>query len=198
MSDEGDPTARRPYQRHRFVVDAEGLPELGFTRVRGLEVAVEGGEAPERERRETSPAAGARTGWWNRRGGLLNRVVGGVSSDRERETTSPNLELYRGVTDDQTLWTWLRDWVRGRVEPRRVGVYLLDDAGEAAVGWVCPSATPVAWTGPSLRADDPGVAMERLELAHDGLRATDGPADAGSNGRDAAHGPERGPLDRRP
>ncbi|MFC6988026.1 phage tail protein [Haloplanus sp. GCM10025708] len=156
--------ARRPCQRHRFVVDVDGLPELGFTEVRGLEVSVD-------DRRDGSTTESDSGGWWNRTGGLLDRLVDRGPAGRRRETTSPNLELRRGVTGDPVLWDWLQGWVGGGVEPRTVSVYLVDDAGDAAVGWVCPSATPVEWTGPNLRADDPGVAMEKLELAHDGLDA---------------------------
>lgn len=152
-----------PYHSHRFAVAVDGLPDLGVTEVRGLEATVED---------RTGPSTGdADRPWWNP-GGILDGVVDRPS--RERETRSPNLELWRGVTDEPALWHWLAEWVEGRIEPRTVRVSLLDETGAAAVGWVCPGATPVEWTGPKLAADAPGVATERLELAHDGIRvATD-------------------------
>lgn len=164
-----------PYRRHRFVVEADGLPKLGIAEVRGLEVTVEA--RPDR----TTDASAASEGsddrpWWDV-GGVVDRVVdrnrpgrpGSTSATPVHDTTSPNLELRRGVTDEPALWNWLRDWVDGRIGPRTVRVYLLDGTGSAAVGWACAAATPVEWTGPDLRADAAGVATERLELAHEGI-----------------------------
>jgi phage tail-like protein len=153
-----------PYRRHQFVVDVDGLPEVGFTEITGLEVTVE-----PRATRSTNDPEGRRLGDWRR---FVDRVVDRPSPSRQYETSSPNLELQRGVTDDVVLWDWLQDWVDGRTEPRTVGVYLVDGAGDAAVGWVCRAARPVKWTGPKLNADKSGIAMETLELEHGGIHTT--------------------------
>lgn len=147
-----------PLERHRFVVDADGLAATGFSEVKGLEVAVEDGSS-----RDDSGAGG----WWNWRRRL--RRLTGVRVAPDTATSSPNLELRRGVTDDPLLWDWLRAWTAGEAGARDLDVYLLDADGEPAVGWTCSAARPVKWTGPTLRADTPGVAVETLELAHDGI-----------------------------
>lgn len=153
-----------PYRRHRFVVEADGLPESGFAEINGLEAAVA-------NQSEYSTGDADKRRWWGWRN-LLDRFIDRRPRYRRHETTSPNLELWRGVTDELVLWNWLQDWIDGRIEPRTVRVYLLDGDGEATVGWACTAATPIEWTGPRLEADKPGIAMEKLELAHDGISAT--------------------------
>lgn len=190
MSDGGDPTDRDrnpdrqhradPYRRHRFTVTVDGLPTLGVTEVRGLEVTVDSTpEEPTDDRR----------GDRGRARGFVGRFIGRHARSERYETTSPSLELRRGVTDDPVLWNWLQAWVGGQIEPRSVRVSLLDESDEPAVGWVCQEATPVEWTGPRLRADSPGVAMERLELTHEGIRATTGTSGSTTNPLEARSRP---------
>lgn len=150
-----------PLKRHRFVVDADGVPTTGFAEVRGLEAAVD-------DRPGQDSGADSDGLWnWRRR---IRRVTGFRLGRRNVARTSPNLELRRGVTEEPVLWTWLQEWTAGSARPRDVIVYLLDDVGEPAVGWVCSAARPVKWTGPTLRADRPDVAVETLELTHTGIQ----------------------------
>jgi phage tail-like protein len=155
-----------PYPRHRFAVDIGTGERLGFAAVRGLSVRVE--VAPD----EAESGAGD-TGdspWWDF-GDWFDQYRESLPTTERRRTQSPNLELRRGVGDDTTLWDWLQDWVAGTVKPRPVHVFLLDGAGRPVRGWRCLAATPVEWTGPELVAERSGVAMEELELAHEGLEA---------------------------
>lgn len=158
-----DPTD--PYPSHRFEVDIGTGQRLGFTAVRGLSVRVE--VAPD----DGTPAdETADSPWWDF-GDWFDQYRESLPATERRRTQSPNLELRRGVTDDTTLWDWLQDWVAGTIKPRTVHVILLDGTGRSVRGWRCLSATPVEWHGPELVADRSGVAMEGLELAHDGIDA---------------------------
>lgn len=150
-----------PYPAHRFRVSCDELPELGFTEVRGLSVSVAVGDAE-------APAVD-RLDWRDLRS-RPDRPTEEIPSSR-RETRSPTLELRRGVTDDQSLWTWLQSWVAGEAEPQDVYVCLLDDEGRPVRGWVCRAATPARWVGPDLVADRAAVATETLELVHEGIEA---------------------------
>lgn len=153
-----------PYRRHRFAVEVEGLSRLGCAEVGGLTVTV-----------GSQPAAStdtSRTGRWRHWLALLSRVVGRLVRSQPSGTGSPTLKLWRGVTDDLVLWNWFRDWRDGQIGPRNVGVFLLDADGNETVGWRCQAATPVEWSGPDLAAHRSGVAMEKLELAHEGISAT--------------------------
>jgi phage tail-like protein len=158
---------RDPYPSHRFEVDIGTGERLGFAAVRGLSVRVE--VAPDEE---SGPgvSGGDDSSWWNF-GDWFDQYRESLPSTERRRTQSPNLQLRRGVSDDTTLWDWLQHWVAGTIKPRTVHVLLLDGTGRPVRGWRCLSATPVEWRGPELVADRSGVAMEELELAHDGLEA---------------------------
>jgi hypothetical protein len=160
-----------PYPSHRFEVDIGTDERLGFSAARGLSVRVE--VAPDEASGGGTDDAGDTAGdspWWDF-GDWFDQYREALPSTERRRTQSPNLKLERGVTDDTTLWDWLQDWVAGTVKPRTVHVLLCDGTGRPVRGWRCRSATPVEWHGPELVADRSGVAMEGLELAHDGIDA---------------------------
>jgi phage tail-like protein len=89
----------------------------------------------------------------------------------------PNLVLRRGVTTDTTLWDWWGDVIarsftleKGKPSPRRNGVILLDGLNHQAVAaWFFANALPERLTGPGLNARSNEIAIETLELSHEGL-----------------------------
>jgi phage tail-like protein len=80
-----------------------------------------------------------------------------------------NLILKRGITDNTSLWSWYTDVMRGRIERKLVGVVLMNSTGDVSRRWNLQNAYPVKWTGPELKATASEVAIETLELAHEGL-----------------------------
>ncbi len=60
--------------------------------------------------------------------------------------------------------------VKGKVERKTVFVILLDREGNEKWRWFFERAYPVQWTGPELRVDSNTVAVESIELAHNGLK----------------------------
>ncbi len=80
-----------------------------------------------------------------------------------------NLVLKNGITDSTELWSWYRDVMRGSVERKSLDVVLLDSAGDEKRRWKLQKAYPVKWNGPGLKATSSEVALETLELAHQGL-----------------------------
>jgi hypothetical protein len=87
----------------------------------------------------------------------------------QRRAEFPLLTLRRGVTDSRVLETWIAEWIAGESDERGVRIRLLDGQGREVRGWECRGAVPVRWSGPTLRADRNGVAMESIELAHAGI-----------------------------
>ena len=92
----------------------------------------------------------------------------------------PNLVLRRGVTNDTALWDWwanvitrsytLRRPGSARPVPRRNGVILLDGRDHKAVAaWFFSNALPERLVGPGLNARGNEIAIETLELSHEGL-----------------------------
>lgn len=84
--------------------------------------------------------------------------------------TWTNLTLKRGVSRiNNTGWDWLYSFGRGRVRRMDGLVVLLDSRRVPHSIWSFKRAFPVRFTGPSLNATSTAVAVELLELAHEGL-----------------------------
>jgi phage tail-like protein len=80
-----------------------------------------------------------------------------------------NITLKRGVTTDTTLWDWHYGFVEGRGR-RRDGIIVLQNQLHLPVNiWNFKRGFPAKWTGPSLNAAQNNVAIETLEIAHEGL-----------------------------
>jgi phage tail-like protein len=80
-----------------------------------------------------------------------------------------NITLKRGVTANAGLWDWYYGFVRGRGR-RRDGLIVLQSDERAPVAvWRFARGFPVKWTGPTLNAAQGAVAIEALEIAHEGL-----------------------------
>jgi len=83
-----------------------------------------------------------------------------------------NITLKRGVTDNKQFSSW-RPKVEGgkiTVERKNISIILFSHSGETVKTWEVTDAYPVKWTGPDMRASSMDVAIETLELAHQGWR----------------------------
>jgi len=89
----------------------------------------------------------------------------------------PNLVFRRGVTDSTFLWDWWIDVVSrsftlagAQGTPRRNGVILLESLDhQSTAGWFFANALPERLVGPGLNARSNEIAIETLELSHEGL-----------------------------
>lgn len=77
-----------------------------------------------------------------------------------------NVTLKRGLLTDTRLWDWI---ATDPPDKRTVVITLLDEQRAPQVRFVLRQAWPCKWTGPELNATASEVAMESLELAHEGL-----------------------------
>jgi phage tail-like protein len=85
-------------------------------------------------------------------------------------TTWTNLTLKRGVSRvSQSGWDWLYGFGEGKVKRMDGVIMLLDDQHVPHNIWTFKRAFPVKFTGPVLNAKGNEVAIESLELAHEGL-----------------------------
>jgi phage tail-like protein len=67
------------------------------------------------------------------------------------------------------LWDWHYSWVQGQGKRKDGLIVLNDNSGKPAKMWKFKRGIPVKWTGPSLNASQNTVAVESLEIAHEGL-----------------------------
>lgn len=80
-----------------------------------------------------------------------------------------NLILKRGVIGDTSFWNWLVSAMNGQVARADGTIVLLDEKRQPVVVWHFRRGWPCKWTGPDLRAKSNDVAIETLEICHEGL-----------------------------
>jgi len=77
--------------------------------------------------------------------------------------------LKRGITTDRSLWEWRQSVIDGVADRRSVSIVLMDAARNDVARWNLHEAWPAKWEGPELNAQSSDVAIETLELVHEGL-----------------------------
>lgn len=82
----------------------------------------------------------------------------------------PNVTLKRGVfKSDNEYFEWWNTVALNTVERRDVIVSLLNESHEPVVVWKVKNAWPAKIASTDLKADGNEIAIESVELAHDGL-----------------------------
>lgn len=133
-----------PFHVFNFFVEVEGLLVAGFSECSGLQVETEIQEYAE--------------------GGLNDYT----HHFRGRTKYAP-LILKRGLTLNNQLWRWHQGVIEGKFERKNGTIYLLDKTHVPVTWWNFKKAFPSKWTGPELRATSNDVAIESVELIHQGL-----------------------------
>jgi phage tail-like protein len=140
------PTRRDPYVNFNFLVEIDGITHAAFQEAGGLDTTIEVIE--------------------HREGGenITTRKYPG-------QVKFSNITLKRGLTDDVELYGWHKQWADGDpAAPRKNGsIVLLDRQGQEKARWNFFNGWPSKWTGPALNAEQNDIAIESLEIAHEGL-----------------------------
>ena len=86
-----------------------------------------------------------------------------------------NITLKHGLTTSNEFLHWcLAAALVKPMDRRNVTVSLFDQTGHVVVSWNFINAFPVKWVGPQFTADSTSVAIESVELAHEGLTVATG------------------------
>jgi phage tail-like protein len=133
-----------PYGGFNFLVEIDGIAQAAFHEVSGLDSTIDVIE--------------------HREGGdnTTPRKLPGL-------TKHANIVLRWGLTDNDELYRWHRDAVRGTIDRKSGSIVLLDRQGQEKLRWNFVQAWPSKWTGPTFNAEGTDVAIEALELAHEGV-----------------------------
>lgn len=134
-----------PYLGFNFRVEIQGLTVGGFSEVTGLQAEIEVQEY--------------REGGLN---GYVHKLAGPAKFPA-------NLMLKRGIADSDALWDWYAATARGNIQRQNGSVILLNTIGEPIKRWNFTAAYPVKWAGPDLQATGNEVAVESIELVHQGI-----------------------------
>jgi phage tail-like protein len=133
-----------PYGGYNFLVEIDGITRAGFRECSGLDTSQDASEY----REGTDP--------------LTVRKLPGLIK-------YSNVTLKRGITDDAELWEWRKTVMAGQVERKNMSIILMNDAREEKLRWNLINCWPTKWEGPSFNATSSDVAVETLEIAHEGL-----------------------------
>lgn len=133
-----------PFGNFNFLVEIDGITRAAFQEVSGFDSTIDVIEHREGGENTT-----------------LRKLPG--------MTKYSNLTLKWGITDDMDLYTWHRQIVQGQIDRRNGSIVLLDRAGQEVARWNFFRAWPTKYDGPDLNAEGNDVAIETLELAHEGV-----------------------------
>lgn len=135
-----------PYNSFNFAVEFDGIARMHFQEANGLESAIDIVE--------------------HREGGdnITTRKLPGM-------VKYSNIVLKWGLTDEIELYNWHRQWATGDPAAKRVSgsIVLYDRQRTEKRRWNFTNAWPCKWTGPAFNAESSEVAIETLELAHEGV-----------------------------
>ena len=81
-----------------------------------------------------------------------------------------NITLKRGVcTKDNEFFAWVNTVKMNTIDRRDITIKLLNENHEPVMNWKVKQAFPVKLEGPSLKSSGNEVAIESIELAHEGF-----------------------------
>lgn len=136
-----------PFLAFQFEVELDDFTVSGFSECSGLQLETE----------------------------IMDYAEGGLNSFVHKlpgHTKQANLQFKRGVAD-RKLWDWYYDVTQGKLLFRNGSVRVFDAAGSTPVmEWHFRKAFPCKWIGPTLNAAQSAIAVEMLELCHQGLERT--------------------------
>src|SRR5262245_10095481 len=133
-----------PFGNYNFLVEIDGITRAAFQEASGFDSTID----------------------------IIEHREGGENTTMRKFpglTKYSNIVLKWGVTDDRELYDWHRRIVRGDMERKNGSIVLLDRRGDEVVRWNFIRAWPSKWDGPYLSAEGTDVAIEMLELAHEGI-----------------------------
>ena len=136
--------ATDPFASFNFKLEIEGITVAGFSEVTGLNQ--ESNVIDYREGQE----------------GITPRKLPGLNK-------FGNITLKRGISPDLSVYNWRKTVTDGDIERRNASVVLHNEKHEEVVRWNLVNAWPSKYVGPDLKANANEVAIETVELTHEGV-----------------------------
>jgi len=139
--------ARRPkdpFASQNFLLEIQGVTAAGFSECTGLNA-----ETNVIEYREGSDD-------------IFPRKLPGLSK-------FGNVTLKTGLTTDTSLFTWHKSVMDGNITRQNVSIVVLDESRKEQARYNLVSAWPSKYTAPDLKANANEIAIEAIEIAHEGM-----------------------------
>lgn len=84
-----------------------------------------------------------------------------------------NVTMKKGIfKGDNKFWDWFNQIKMNTIKRLPVTISLLDEAGKPTMVWTLANAWPTKITGTDLKAEGNEVAIETIEIVHEGLTIT--------------------------
>lgn len=81
-----------------------------------------------------------------------------------------NITMKKGVfVKDNAIWDWFNEIKMNTITRKALTISLLDEAQNPTMVWKVQNAFPIKVTGTDLKADGNEVAVESIEIAHEGF-----------------------------
>ena len=83
---------------------------------------------------------------------------------------SGNVTMKKGVfKSDNKFWDWFNEIKMNTIKRKPVTISLLDETGSPTMVWTLANAWPTKITSTDLKSDGNEVAIESIEIAHEGI-----------------------------
>jgi len=136
--------ASTPYGKFRYKVEIDGLEAGGFSEASGFDASIDVIEYREGDMVQTP------------------MKLPGLKK-------YGNITLKQGVADSMVMYEWMIAGVEGEVERKTITITILDETEAATASWQVINAWPAKYTAPDFNATTSDVAIESLEIAHEGM-----------------------------
>jgi len=81
-----------------------------------------------------------------------------------------NVTLKSGVAiPDQDLFSWRQSVMNGDIQRLDISILVLDELRDEQVRYNLAAAWPAKWMGPELKASASEIAVETIEISHEGV-----------------------------
>lgn len=86
-----------------------------------------------------------------------------------------NITMKKGVfANDNTFWDWYAKIKMNTIERQNVVIKLLDEGGNPTMTWTLNNAWPTKISSTDLKSESNEVAVESIEIMHEGLTIANG------------------------
>ncbi len=135
-----------PYRGSRYLVEISGIVKAGF-----IEATIgDSSQDPIEYREGNEPPT-------------VRKIPGLIKYG--------NVSFKWGITDSMELYTWRKLVEQGKMKDarRNIAIVVLDEEGNPATRWEVREAWPSKYDAPSMNATGNDIAVESLEIAHEGM-----------------------------
>lgn len=133
-----------PYVAFNYLIEIAGIRAGGFSEVSGLDL-------------EVQPID-----YRNGDEDFIPRKLPGLKR-------VSNITLKRGIIGELDTFNWVLAGARGEVDRRDAAIVLRDEKRSEVMRWRITRAWACKYMGPTMQGDSNAVAIESIEIAHEGL-----------------------------